>query len=188
MKIFLDFEFIENGYGKPIHPLSVGMVREDGAEYYAEYSGAPLFIANDFVRTNVLPNMKSYVKYYHVLADRKAIQKDWGDHKLPEFRATDHHTIREEIIKFVGEKPQFWGYFCDYDWVCLCLTMGKMSQLPNDWPMYCLDLKQEMVMRHISKEEICIEHPQPNTHNALDDAKWNQLAHRHIEVASGVSL
>ena len=33
MKIFFDTEFIENG--TTIKPLSIGMVREDGAEYYA---------------------------------------------------------------------------------------------------------------------------------------------------------
>jgi hypothetical protein len=179
VRIFLDFEFIESGFGKPIHPLSVGMVRDDGEEYYAEYAGAPLFMSNNFVKTHVLPNMKSYNKRWNVLIGEGATQADIID-PLPELLAKPKDKIRSEIIEFVGEKPEFWGYYCDYDWVCLCLTMGIMSQLPNDWPMFCLDLRQEMYMNSITKDSIVVDFPQLDTHNALHDAKWNKQAYDWI--------
>lgn len=39
-------------------------------------------------------------------------------------------------------KPQFYGYFADYDWVAFCWLFGKMIDLPKGFPMYCVDLKQ----------------------------------------------
>lgn len=41
-------------------------------------------------------------------------------------------------------KPEFYGYFADYDWVTICWTFGKMINLPKGFPMYCIDLKQEL--------------------------------------------
>jgi hypothetical protein len=36
----------------------------------------------------------------------------------------------------------FYGYYCDYDWVTFSWIFGKMIDLPNGFPMYCIDLKQ----------------------------------------------
>ena len=55
MKIWLDTEFIDNG--KTIELLSVGMVREDGAEYYAVCSDTDQSKACDWVKVNVLPHL-----------------------------------------------------------------------------------------------------------------------------------
>ena len=97
---------------------------------------------------------------------------------------------------WLNGKPQFYGYFADYDWVALCWLFGKMIDLPKAFPMYCNDLKQEMdrkvnflqLFYHgglISKEKdrLCTfeeklkrlkelnEYPkQTNSHNALADA------------------
>ena len=37
---------------------------------------------------------------------------------------------------------QFYGYYCDYDWVVFCWLFGRMIDLPKGFPMYCIDLKQ----------------------------------------------
>lgn len=94
--------------------------------------------------------------------------------------------------------PEFYGYYCDYDWVVLCALFGKMIDLPKGFPMYCRDLKQmldekvnillynynnkivenlngdwtfEMELERFKKRE---DYPkQTNEHNALADAKWN---------------
>lgn len=160
----------------PIYPISVGMVREDGEEYYAEYANAPIYKANDFVKQHVIPNLKSYTKKldFLVAIDAAALEGF-------KFRAKYPEDIKKEIIDFAGEKPEFWGYFADYDWVCLCQTMGRMVDLPNSWPMYCLDIKQLMHQSNIVKAEIEAVFPQPDTHNALDDAKWNKLAYARIQ-------
>lgn len=165
MRICLDFEFMEDG--RTIDPLSVGMVNEDGAEYYAEFGEADLRNSNPWVVEHVFPNLKSYIPGISFLTVEDEFNRGMG-----KFFAKSTTQIRYELIKFCGEEPEFWGYFCDYDWVTLCQIFGRMVDLPKHWPMYCLDLKQEMYNNNITKEMIEGDHPQPTTHNALDDAKW----------------
>lgn len=57
MKYFLDTEFIEQGHGNPIQLVSIGVVAEDGREYYAINSGFDPDSANEWVRQNVLPSL-----------------------------------------------------------------------------------------------------------------------------------
>ena len=49
---------------------------------------------------------------------------------------------------YVGEtcsdKPEFYAYYADYDWVVFCWLFGRMVDLPEGFPMYCIDLKQEL--------------------------------------------
>lgn len=110
----IDTEFIEDG--RTIDLISIGIVREDGAEYYAESAECDLNRASDWVRANVLP---------HLTGDRKS-------------RA----VIAREIVDFVGPAPEIWAYYADYDWVALCQLYGTMMQLPKGWPLFCRDLRQ----------------------------------------------
>lgn len=155
MRIFFDFEFIENGDKHPIIPVSVGLVREDGLEYYAEFSGVDWSRANEWV----LENVKTKLIY------------------KPEDRFSKER-ITEDIKTFVGEKPEFWAYYADYDWVLLCSLYGRMIDLPTGWPMFCLDLKQMMYHLNINDDELeeLNKNPLTNTqeHHALDDAIWNK--------------
>jgi hypothetical protein len=79
------------------------------------------------------------------------------------------HT--EELIKFEPkEKPVFWGWYSDYDWVVFCQLFGTMTQLPPGLPMYCRDLKQECDrLGNPSLPE-----QTEGKHNALLDARWNR--------------
>jgi hypothetical protein len=114
MRIFFDTEFIEDG--RTIDLLSIGMVREDGATYYAEPAETDRSRASDWVHQNVMPNLTGPVK--------------WSD------------TIALEIYEFAGLVPEFWAWYADYDWVALCQLFGPMIKLPHGWPMYCRDYKQ----------------------------------------------
>lgn len=145
MRIFFDFEFIENGDQHPIIPVSIGMVQENGEEYYAEFADVDWSKASDWVLENVKPTLTGETKT-----------------KL---------EIANEIFFFVGENPEFWAYFADYDWVLLCQLYGKMIDLPKGWPMYCLDIKQYMYHLDVEREDITIENE--IEHNALADARWN---------------
>ena len=79
--------------------------------------------------------------------------------------------------------PEFYGYYCDYDWVVFCWLFGKMIDLPKGFPMYCIDLKQEIERLNEElgynrddkeKSYKLQEKPnypkQTNEHNALADA------------------
>lgn len=139
MKVFFDTEFMENG--RTIDPLSIGLVREDGAELYLEFP-ADLTRASSWVQANVLP-------YLH------------GD-------ITPFHVAREQIVEFAGEAPIFWAYFADYDWVLLCQLFGLMINLPQGWPMFCMDLKQLAV----SLGDPRLPKQEGTEHHALADARW----------------
>lgn len=151
MKIWFDTEFIEDG--KTIEPISIGMVREDGAEYYAEFEFDETG-ANDWVKANVFPHLDG------IKRPRAHIAGDILDFVSP---GGDRH----------GEKPEFWAYYADYDWVLLCQLYGRMIDLPDGWPMYCRDLKQ--LTDSMGNPKL----PEQTTteHHALADARWTRDAH-----------
>lgn len=117
MKVFFDTEFIEDG--RTIDLISIGMIREDGAQLYRECAECDLTRANDWVKINVLPNLQGVTRARAYIA--------------------------AEIIEFVGDDPEFWAYYASYDWVALCQLFGTMMDLPKGWPMYVQDLKQLVV-------------------------------------------
>lgn len=146
MKIWFDTEFLENG--RTIDLISIGMVREDGATFYAETPQAEgLTKSNDWLRANVLPQLRG-----------------WD--------GRERSQIADDIVAFAGEKPEFWAYYADYDWVALCQLYGTMMDLPKGWPMFCLDLKQKA---HVIGNPRLPEQAK-GEHNALDDALWAKHA------------
>jgi 3' exoribonuclease, RNase T-like len=114
MRYWFDTEFIDDG--RTIDLISIGIVAEDGREYYAESADCDYAAASDWVTEHVLP---------HLTGERKP-----------------RNQIADEIKEFVGVKPEFWAYYAAYDWVVLCQLYGTMMQLPQTWPMWCRDLKQ----------------------------------------------
>lgn len=150
MKIWFDTEFVEDG--KTIDLISIGMVREDGGTYYAENGRCDHGRADPWVVENVL----SHLQFGHAV-------------KSPE-------RIAREIVEFVGEKPEFWAYFCSYDWVVLCQLFGRTIDLPKGWPMWCRDLKQEAIRLGITDLPAQIG----SEHHALADALWLREAWEYV--------
>lgn len=168
LKFFLDTEFIETGRQHPLHLLSIGIVCENGNNFYREVKNAPFELANDWVKENVLPllAMTDNIKTIEEVAeDVKSFI--WANCELGlpvfEYKGNKERKLIEEI------KPEFWGYFCDYDWVLFCQLFGTMSGLPKGFPYYCNDLKQimKLVGEKKSLDELVGE---KSNHNALDDA------------------
>lgn len=152
-KFFIDTEFIERGPNFPITLLSIGIVAEDGREFYAVNADADRSTASEWVKKNVLPH-------------------------LGQRRPESLENIRARIIGFVGNvKPEFWGYYADYDWVVFAQIFGTMMDLPEGWPMFCRDIKQ------LCMDKGNPELPKQNSteHNALADAYWNKLAYEFLE-------
>lgn len=150
MKIWFDTEFIEDG--KTIDLISIGLVREDGAEYYAETDQFVPGKASQWVKDNVIAHLQR------------------GDAIRP------RDVIAREIMEFAGEKPEFWGYYADYDWVVLCWLYGTMMWLPDGWPMYCRDIKQLCDSLGNPK----LPEQGKGEHHALADARWNRAAHEFL--------
>jgi hypothetical protein len=151
MRFWFDTEFMEDG--RLILPLSVGVVAEDGREFYAEFD-SDRWYANDFVRTSVLPHLGPWAE-------------TWSK-----------EMVREGLLAFVGdERPEWWAYYADYDWVLLCQLFGRMVDLPKGWPMFCMDVKQLAVsVGNPRLPEHDVEKHGPE-HHALADARWTRDAH-----------
>jgi 3'-5' exoribonuclease-like protein len=152
VRFWFDTEFIEDG--KTIDLMSIGIVSADGREYYAECVECDLDRANDWVKANVIP---------HLTGPRRS-----------------RRQIAADIVEFVGDKPEFWAYYADYDWVALCQLFGTMMGLPKGWPMYCRDVQQ--LSDSFGGAELP---PQPaNEHNALADARWCRSAWRVLQMGA----
>jgi hypothetical protein len=139
MKYFLDTEFEEKPDQKIVLPISIGIVSESGREFYAEYPGFNWNTANSWLQAHVKPLLKNTVV----------------------------EGIALQISEFIGaDEPEFWGYFCAYDWVVFCQTFGGMLYLPRGWPQWCNDIMQISVAQGYPRLPIHSK----TTHNALDDA------------------
>jgi hypothetical protein len=215
MKYFLDTEFIE-GFYKPtfgkrrhyIDLISIGVVCEDGREYYAISNEYRYSDASNWVKENVIrpmyeqsvPGFKRqflYERNFHISVGKSnhLILMELMDF----FKVAYDHTYPG---LFAPEDTQVYGYYSDYDWVLFCSLFGKMIELPKGFPMYCIDLKQtldevarnnmlniqnkhraesrfETTLRVIKNDD---RYPkQTNEHNALADARWNMQLYNFLQ-------
>ena len=182
MKYFIDTEFVETvGH---IELISIGIVAEDGREYYAVHTEADLKDAYNWVKENVLAPMPEYMPAYNDLRGYKLKEEEQKPGTQGHKRIVD---IKHELLFWLGtknnvpEKCEFYGYFADYDWVVFCWIFGRMIHLPNGFLMWCRDIKQIMDRMGISREDIDRYVDRPDTeHNALSDARWNKRAFEYL--------
>lgn len=196
MKYFIDTEFIEGfkkpiswlptigKFNKPYHSIqliSIGIVAEDGREYYAVSNEFNPDDANDWVKKNVLDKIEieNYQKLPPIVKQQNIIDKGKRATKfLLRMGAKSNAQIAKEILEFINSepvsiesfsncsilttaakenikrgylKPEFYAYYADYDWVVFCSLFGTMMDLPKGFPMYCRDLKQSLDDFIISK-------------------------------------
>jgi len=165
MKYWFDTEFIEDG--KTIDLLSIGIVAEDGRELYLKSFEADFAKANDWVRANVFPSLGVFLTDGNKLDNRT----NWQEF-------TSRRIIADKILEFVAvDKPEFWAYYADYDWVVICQLYGRMIDLPKGWPMYCRDVKQlcdSLGNPQLPKQE-------STEHHALADARWTKQAYEFLQ-------
>lgn len=146
MIYFLDTEFIERP--STIELVSIGMVAEDGRELYLENAEADLTHADDWIKINVLAHLQG------------------GSCRVSRLE------MRRKILEFVDAdmKPEWYGYYSDYDWVVFCWIFGRMIDLPKHFPKYCRDFKQTMDTFGIKKSDLPKQ--EGTEHHALADARW----------------
>jgi hypothetical protein len=89
--------------------------------------------------------------------------------------------IAAEVFAFCSvDKPEFWAYYADYDWVVFCQLFGRMIDLPKGWPMYCRDIKQ--LADSLRNPALPVQ--EGNEHDALQDARWNYEAWKFLQGRS----
>lgn len=171
MLYFYDTEFIENG--ETIDLISIGVVSEDGREFYTESLDADLSKASPWVVENVITHLWSRQP------DKRSANlwtRDGGKGGL-----LSRQHIRAELLAFCDPekygKPEFWGYYSAYDHVALCQLFGTMMDLPKGWPMYTRDIKQLCD----SLGNPTLPEQGKGEHHALADARHNQVMYEFLE-------
>jgi len=248
MKYYLDTEFIEGKQDKTIigvkygttkntiELISIGIVSENGREYYAiskdfnlkdawnRYDLKDIYVEDHvynqikvyWIKDNVLrPIFDDMMDSYFggTLENNKTneeLNKEFTYKNFKELLSVygkSNADIAEDIKFFTfhnvaftkGVKtpnPEFYGYYCDYDWVVFCWLFGKMINLPSTFPMYCIDLKQSMdeiavemsnEFYYTKEEALSImkgveNYPKQDgiIHNALNDARWIKDLHKFL--------
>ncbi|GAB19357.1 hypothetical protein GOEFS_081_00470 [Gordonia effusa NBRC 100432] len=148
MRFFYDSEFIEDGH--TIDLVSLGVVAEDGREFYAVSTEFDESRAGDWVRANVLPKLPS------------PSSKVWKSRR----------TIRDELLEFLtadGSEIELWAWVGAYDHVALCQLWGPMTALPRNIPRYTRELKQYWD----DAGRPLLPNAPRDAHDALADARHN---------------
>ena len=162
MRYFYDTEFIEDG--RTIELISIGVVAEDGREYYAVSTEFDPERAGSWVGANVLPKLPPPASQL------------WRSRK----------QIRQDLEQFFGisgaERSgpiELWAWVGAYDHVALCQLWGTMPGLPKSIPRFTRELRQLWEDRGSPRLP-----PRPrDVHDALVDAR-DQLR-RYRLIVSG---
>lgn len=163
MKIFYDTEFIDDG--KTIDLISIGMVAEDGREYYAVSSefNWNKAMASEWLRQNVIVSLPTVIgpklNRHHPLVKQRKV-------------------IADDIKNFLTGPPgiELWAYYGAYDHVALAQLYGAMISLPSCVPMFTHDIKQFALSRCVGE----LPQQASGNHNALEDARHNKVMYDFI--------
>jgi hypothetical protein len=171
-----DTEFLEDG--ATIELISIGIVCEDGREYYAVNSDMDdkRISKHDWLMKNVV----KHLPLHHYSAPRDGLGWIWSlDHEstLVKPKWVIANEVREFLLARpnntgLGEwqpNPELWAYYASYDHVALAQLYGPMIRLPKGFPMWTHDLMQliEPLTGFLKPTQSSDEH------NALADARWN---------------
>lgn len=151
MRFFVDTEFDFDAERCTVTPVSVGIVSEDGHEYYA---------IDSVVNRTTFRQACSRFVLDHVLPV--------ADHGPGRLSVKPREEIAAGIREFVGPRgeTEFWGDYAAFDYVVLSIIMGGFDAWPNGWPMTIRDLQETPAGREASGSVVSLK-----PHHALFDAR-----------------
>lgn len=153
MRYFYDLEF---GRTAPeVTLISIGVVAEDGREYYGVSSEFDPLAVHPWVVQHVLPQLP------------------------PPSTWKARATMVADLLAFFDDEPVWWAWMGAYDHVALCQLWGEMPSLPRAFPRMTLDVKQ--LWESLGRPQL----PEQNSglHDALADARhcrvrWQAMAEK----------
>lgn len=173
-----DLEFLENGH--TIELISIGMVCEDGREYYAVNSDMPVdrILNHQWLKANVWPHLP--LRGYKPPPQINALQQSDGALDMTDTRVKPKWVIANEVRDFLQATAdvELWANYGAYDHVALAQLWGPMVRLPEGVPMFTNDIQQERARLGLTWDDL----PQQEIgeHNALADARHNQTVRRWL--------
>jgi hypothetical protein len=167
VRFFLDTEFYENG--TTIELISIGVVAEDGAEFYRVVDGFnwDRFENDHWLVKNVWPHLIGAHR-----AGRADIARDLATFVLQRSDRGDH--LR---------RPEFWAYFGAYDWVALIQLYGTFFSTPYYWPRLFHDVGtlRKLLPERLRPARTELRPSELPEHHALADARrCRRLYHEHV--------
>lgn len=190
MKYFYDTEFLEDG--STIELISIGIIAEDGREYYAinsEITRGRWWISRFFGHDLNYRIRKNPWLMKNVI---RSLPQPHGDriNHLPDSWLFDYHhkrvknsaAIAQDVRDFLlaGDgKPELWAYYSAYDHVVLAQLFGPMIDLPEGIPMWTNDIMQLHQTTRGADDHL--PEQTAGLHNALDDARHVQVMHNYIK-------
>lgn len=185
-KIFYDTEFIDNG--STIDLISIGMIAENGEEFYRINEGLSLFKLSrqPWHMENTVPTLP--------IATLPGGKLEWDDSHADFTLIMPKAEVKADVYDFIlrhtpiGGQVELWAWYGAYDHVALAQLWGPMNELPRIVPMYTNDLKQEMsrVEKKLNTNRLHFDMPTFRTigsgksHNALDDARLLKLRYEWL--------
>ncbi len=154
-RYFYDCEFIEDG--RTIDLVSIGVVDEQGREFYAISTEFDASAAVPWVRRNVLDRLPSPGN--PAWRSRARIREDLYEFLTEPLRAEDRR----------GEELELWAWYAAYDHVVLAQLWGRMPDLPREIPRFTKDLRQLWD----EKGRPPLPQAEQQRHDALVDARHN---------------
>lgn len=168
MKYYYDFEFIERPGS--LQPISIGVVAEDGREYYAVYNDFDIdeVMEDQWLMDNVMASIDHSIV-------RNGIGHDIGM-VIQDYDLKSRSIIAADLTNFIQPGAELWAWYGSYDHVCLAMTFGRMIDLPKHVPMYTNDIK---TLVKLAGNPQMPKQPE-GLHNALEDARWNKVRYEYL--------
>lgn len=160
MKYFYDTEFHEDGH--TIDFISIGIVAEDGREYYAVNKDADWdrIAEHQWLMWNVVPHLPCAAEW------------------------KPKEQIRDEVKDFLlidrQPDPELWAWFSACDHVVLAQLFGTMMDLPSGIPMYTNDVRSLVDWTGVDR----LPKQDGALHDALADARHVKDMYEHIIKAT----
>jgi hypothetical protein len=176
-----DLEFLEDG--RTIELISIGMVADDGREYYAVNRDMPVrrIRKHRWLMDNVVPHLPK------AHGDRRlSMPKRWL-FDYADRAVKPRARIAAEVAAFIqatgdptagASDVELWANYGAYDHVALAQLWGPMISLPAGVPMFTNDIQQERARLGIGWD--ALPKQEGGEHNALADARHNQTVRRWL--------
>lgn len=181
-KIFFDTEF--TGLHQNTTLISIGLVAETGATFYAELTDYDPKQVDDWIRDNVISNLEFNDESLKGMSTVTFLTE--GD----KFRGFgDTQTIKKYLTNWLSqfEHVEMWSDCLAYDWVLFCHIFGHAFAIPNNICYIPFDISTLLHTKGIDPDvnrEMYAFYgtPQVNAkkHNALWDAEVIMLCYKRL--------
>lgn len=134
MNIYFDTEFC--GLQKNTELISIGLISEDGKEFYGEFASINTELIDDWILENVLMNTAKYGEVNET--DIVVNESDYHFGTKEEIR----DQLKEWLSQF--DEVQLISDVCHYDMVLFIDIFGSAFDLPENVSPVCYDINQDI--------------------------------------------